>query len=262
MRKNLWKLAGLGGVALMLSSPADAEITCTQTPDCASLGYTKTAAQCPSGGVRCPFNTNLMFCLKNTTAYNFQLTVPTTQYNVVYHDGTNSPAYTYNANKTPIGVVYYVYPKSGGTHGLIMSKEQPILGTYAEAVEYCKNYVVKGTNVGDWRLPDVVELMYMGLIQSQGANTDYYTNLNSKLYTIRRAEILGRSASPNYTGYTSSPDYASSSDFYINQYVYWSVNDSYSSPASTAYTVNLNTYNYVNHYSKTSKYHFRCVMDF
>lgn len=113
----------------MLPFSASADITCTATPDCASLGYSKTAAECPSGGVKCPFNSNLMFCLKNTTAYNFQLQVPTALYNVVYHDGSTSASYSYNANKTPIGIVAYIYPKSGNKHGIIMSREQPIVGS-------------------------------------------------------------------------------------------------------------------------------------
>ena len=136
MVENNWKILLGGALAAMLPFSASAEITCTATPDCASLGYSKTAAECPSGGVKCPFNSNLMFCLKNTTAYNFQLQVPTKLYNVVYHDGSTSTSYSYNANKTPIGIVAYIYPKSGNTHGIIMSREQPIVGTYAEAIEY------------------------------------------------------------------------------------------------------------------------------
>ena len=33
---------------------------CTPTPDCKSLGYTETS--CPDGGVKCPWNTSLMYC--------------------------------------------------------------------------------------------------------------------------------------------------------------------------------------------------------
>lgn len=34
---------------------------CMPAPDCASLGY--TAASCPNGGVKCPFDTSKWFCL-------------------------------------------------------------------------------------------------------------------------------------------------------------------------------------------------------
>ncbi len=40
-------------------SPIYAE-QCTPTPDCKSLGYTETS--CPDGGVKCPWNTSLMYC--------------------------------------------------------------------------------------------------------------------------------------------------------------------------------------------------------
>ena len=33
---------------------------CTPTPDCKTLGYTETS--CPDGGVKCPWNTSLMYC--------------------------------------------------------------------------------------------------------------------------------------------------------------------------------------------------------
>ena len=47
----------------LLPSLAQAE-TCTATPDCKSLGYTETS--CPDGGgVKCPWNTSLLYCGEN-----------------------------------------------------------------------------------------------------------------------------------------------------------------------------------------------------
>lgn len=61
---------GLKGVALTLSlllCAGTAYAACTSAPDCASLGYTKTSSNCPNGGVKCPFNTALMFCAESCT---------------------------------------------------------------------------------------------------------------------------------------------------------------------------------------------------
>ncbi len=47
----------------LLPTLAQAE-TCTATPDCKSLGYTETS--CPDGsGVKCPWNTALLYCGEN-----------------------------------------------------------------------------------------------------------------------------------------------------------------------------------------------------
>jgi hypothetical protein len=264
MVENNWKILLGGALAAMLPFSASAEITCTATPDCASLGYSKTAAECPSGGVKCPFNSNLMFCLKNTTAYNFQLQVPTKLYNVVYHDGSTSTSYSYNANKTPIGIVAYIYPKSGNMHGIIMSREQPIVGTYAEAIEYCNNYSVKGTNVGDWRLPNIMELMWMGSTYSLGKQYFPYDSINSKLALIRWANPLYFSSNWSYNVNSGSPNgtlYGASNASYKG-WEYWSTNDAPAGNSGNAYTHILNSVNNVYQRGKTGYYHFRCVMTF
>lgn len=47
---------------LLLSAflPATVHSVCTAAPDCFTLGY--TAASCPNGGIRCPFDTSKLFC--------------------------------------------------------------------------------------------------------------------------------------------------------------------------------------------------------
>lgn len=260
VEKELKKFLGLSAIALMPFS-AQAAVTCTATPDCATLGYTKTASQCPSGGIKCPFNSNLMFCLKNTTAYNFQLKLPTTLYNVVYHDGSTSASYSYNASKTPIGIVAYLYP-SNKNKGFILSREQPILGTYAEAIEYCSNYSVKGTNVGDWRLPNLQELIWIGYYTSYNKSNSPYSSINSKLASIRWADTLFYSANWSSRTSSSTPNkgYTSSSrSVYVEDY--WSTND-YPPSTTQAYYHRLDSSDYINYASKTNTYHFRCIMDF
>ena len=50
-------------IITLLPTFAHAE-TCTATPDCKSLGYTETS--CPDGsGVKCPWNTALLYCGEN-----------------------------------------------------------------------------------------------------------------------------------------------------------------------------------------------------
>lgn len=48
-------------VCLLLAGTAMAS-DCTPVPDCNALGYTKTAAGCPSGGVKCPWDITKMHC--------------------------------------------------------------------------------------------------------------------------------------------------------------------------------------------------------
>lgn len=178
------------------------DINCTKAPDCATLGYTKTSADCPKGGVKCPFDSNKMFCLKNTTAYDFQITQAVKLYDVVYHDGTTSTN-TAVAGKTPIGLVYHVQDDGTNLHGLIMSLEQPMLGTRQEAVNYCAGYVTKGTNVGDWRLPTLPEMLHMGNEYSLGKLNTKYWDLQKKLAPIYNAAPLTHGA---YAYYVFFPD--------------------------------------------------------
>ena len=261
VEKELKKFLGLSAIALMPFS-AQAAVTCTATPDCATLGYTKTASQCPSGGIKCPFNSNLMFCLKNTTAYNFQLKLPTTLYNVVYHDGSTSASYSYNASKTPIGIVAYLYP-SNKNKGFILSREQPILGTYAEAIEYCSNYSIKGTNVGDWRLPNLQELIWIGYYTSYNKTNNPYNDINRKLASIRWADPLFYSFNAGKYTVSSSPNvmYSNSSTYGYYSNTYWSTND-YPTDTTKAYYHSFSNTDSIGYDSKTGYNHFRCIMDF
>ena len=57
-------LRGMTMLFLLACFPSVSQAeTCTPTPDCKSLGYTETS--CPDGGgVKCPWNTSLMYCCK------------------------------------------------------------------------------------------------------------------------------------------------------------------------------------------------------
>lgn len=198
--------AGLG-LLISVATASAVDVNCTKAPDCATLGYNKTATDCPKGGVKCPFDSNKMFCLKNTAAYDFQITKAVKLYDVVYHDGTTSTS-TSVSGKTPIGIVYYVQPDGKNLHGLIMSLEQPMVGTRQEAIDYCAGYVTKGTNVGDWRLPNVTEMLRMGNEYSQGKLNTKYWDLQKKLAPVYNADPLTHGNKVYYAFYpddTKSP---------------------------------------------------------
>lgn len=119
-------LAGAAPVILWSSAESEAqtsgsEIACTQTPDCSTLGYTKTASQCPDGGIKCPFDGNKMFCVSGESVdYVYQNTLGL--HHVAYSDGTTSASY--NANKLAIGLIYYIHPNGKNDHGWMLSLEQ------------------------------------------------------------------------------------------------------------------------------------------
>lgn len=211
---NIIYYSGLIGLGLWasVSSVKAADVNCTKAPNCATLGYTKTSTDCPKGGVKCPFDSSKMFCLKNTASYNFQITKAVKLYDVVYHDGTTSSA-TSVSGKTPIGVVYHVEPDGTNMHGLIMSLEQPVLGTRQEAIDYCANYVVKGTNVGDWRLPNVTEMLRMTNEYSLGKLNTKFQDIQKKLPAIMYAEPL---VYGNYAYYIYQPGSVYNPKYYAN----------------------------------------------
>ena len=59
----------IGGISLLCTGKAFAAISCTASPDCATLGYTDTAGSC-TNYVACPFNTSKIKCLdKDCSGY-------------------------------------------------------------------------------------------------------------------------------------------------------------------------------------------------
>lgn len=292
--------AGLG-LLISTATASAVDVNCTKAPDCATLGYNKTATDCPKGGVKCPFDSNKMFCLKNTAAYDFQITKAVKLYDVVYHDGTTSTL-TSVSGKTPIGIIYYVQPDGKNLHGLIMSLEQPMVGTRQEAIDYCAGYVTKGTNVGDWRLPNVTEMLRMGNEYSQGKLNTKYWDLQKKLAPVYNADPLkyGNKVfyywAPNYKDLTTSPKYYgtinnstyllhySSNDYadfysYLNgthnsywgyvgstrQPYYWTISDYKNGSTLNHYYILISeSYNNYVNYTSSNKInaHFRCILQF
>lgn len=187
-----------GTIALLMStSSLHAQVTCTATPDCNTLGYNKTAANCPGSSVKCPFNSNWVFCLNGGGGNNFSIKNKVNNLDIVYSDGTT--ASTLNTAKDAIGVALVFETNSGYNHGIIISAHQPPATTWANAVKRCKDYVVKGTSEGDWRLPTFMEMVEInGWETESSTGTNQYANLNNKMKLLPQAEQLGYSYLYNY----------------------------------------------------------------
>ncbi len=197
----------LASVGVMVMSVGMAYAACIPTPSCASLGY-ESSSSC-EGGIKCPFGnawnctltdiknkiTELEKIIEESVGGNKNCAVG----HIYYSDKTCSVSY--DASKTPIGVVFYV---DGQGHGQVMALKS--IGSYkwgptdvdiatltnftdAESASYdlnsCPNtekilaagdkstypaawaaheYKTEGTNAGDWCLP------------AAGVFTSYYNN--------------------------------------------------------------------------------------
>ena len=191
MRKIL-----LASVGVMVMSARMGYAACIPTPSCSSLGY-ESSSSC-EGGIKCPFGnawnctltdiknkiTELEKIIEESVGGNKNCAVG----HIYYSD--KSCSVSYDASKTPIGVVVYV---DGQGHGQVMALQS--IGSYkwgpteidittltnftdAESASYdlnsCPNtekilaagdkstypaawaaheYKTEGTNSGDWCLP-------------------------------------------------------------------------------------------------------------
>ncbi len=77
--------------------------------DCGTLGYTKTADQCPDGYLKCPYG-DTVFC-PNVPICSIG--------DIFYTDNTCVAAANHNSSKTVLGIVVHV--TDGGKHGQIMA---------------------------------------------------------------------------------------------------------------------------------------------
>lgn len=191
-------------LAGVMISPARADVSCTATPDCASLGYNKEAADCPEGGVKCPFNPVKMFCLKKGGGNNFSIKSKVNNLDIIYSDGTNSSSY--NTAKDAIGVAIVTETGTAFNHGYVVSIHQPSAANWTQAVKRCNDYVIKGTSEGDWQLPNLMDVMMInGWETESSTGSNQYAALNAKMKTIPEAEQLGYSNLQNYCN-AGSPD--------------------------------------------------------
>lgn len=185
------------GIGLIIPSTGRADVSCTASPDCSLLGYTKSAADCPGGSVKCPFDQTKLFCLKGGGGNVFAIKNKVNNLDIVYSDGTT--ASTLNTAKDAIGVALVFETNNGYNHGIIVSAHQPPATTWANAVKRCNDFVVKGTSEGDWRLPTLFEMIEInGWETESSTGTNQYANLNNKMKLLPQAEQLGYSYLFNY----------------------------------------------------------------
>lgn len=192
-----YHLALAGVLTVLVSGNSKAgDVNCTAAPDCGTLGYTKTATQCPDGGVRCPFNSDLMFCLKNGGGNDFKIKNKVNDWDIVYSDGTT--ASTYNSGKVPIGVAVVTEKSGSFNHGFIVSTVQPHAATWAEAIRSCQNFAATGTSEGDWELPNIVDWANFGDGNTYNSSSGRFTAFQNKMKLIPYADKLGSSYSAYY----------------------------------------------------------------
>lgn len=264
MNNKFWLGLCLGGLSALSGFAAQA-LECTASPDCAALGYKQTT--CATKGIKCPFDKTKMFCISagaSTTPFKFANVI--NQFDIVYSDGSTKA--TYDPNKTPIGIVAYVHENGKGNHGLVMSLRQPLPQKRDEAIKQCKAFVTKGTQVGDWHVPDMAELMAMSMGDRRGYNSEIIT-YNNQLKIIPGTDAMGYSYARDYFDKFGAynVDYLAGSYlqgapaqtyYWFNSFHFWSVSDS----LTTAYQY-VNNINNPDSPSKANylnfRGHFRCV---
>lgn len=267
MRNNLWIGIWLGGLALLPGSNArSADLQCTASPSCDTLGYKQTS--CSGKGIRCPFDKTKLFCINAGSATTpFKFTNAINQFDIVYSDGSTKS--TYDANKTPIGIITHVHRNGKGDHGLMISLYQPTAQSRDEAAKQCKAYVAKGTQPGDWHLPDIGELATFSIGDRRGFTSEIDT-LNNRLRILPATDRLGWSAAGNYYITYGAYNVDRSSGSYLSgnvpdgygrydNYYMWSSSE-YPN-ATTNWTMYLagNSNQYLTGDYRTYKGQFRCV---
>lgn len=133
-KKNLYG-ASIIALAFSFSGQALAQ-TCSTPPDCKTLGFTKTAADCSGKTIlKCPFNQAQVYCPGSE------------EYSRTYNVGDS-----YLASGIVVGKVYKVdSTKMHGTIVLSASKS----GTKSDAQNYCNNLSLGGMI---WNLPTLKDM--------------------------------------------------------------------------------------------------------
>lgn len=247
MKQNIL-LYGLTAVLLSGISPAHADITCTATPDCTTLGYTKSASDCPNGGVKCPFNNSKMFCLKSG-GVEFSIKNAVQTGDIVYSDGTTAKTYTYSTTKIPIGVALVTETNSAYNHGIIFQLNQPLPKTRDEAVAYCSLYATAGTSEGDWKLPTLYEMMYLMGWETTPSSTDasLFNNINVALQRVPDADAMGWFCSYFYNGVANS-SYPCPNYYYTSKNTATSCSNGYKTVINSSSSTSPNTSGYCGQY--------------
>lgn len=193
-------------LSILLTSTTVYAQTCTPTPDCGTLGYTKTASECGES-VKCPFDTSKVFCVKDLVEF-------CEVGSILYSDKSCSK--TVVSGKKAIGVVFskedqlavaltdlgssLPWSPNGkyedvtalsncGNSATVLAcnpngkdNTSKIVAQYGSttnyAAAYCADYATSGTSKGDWYLPSIGELSLL---------------YNAKSFVNATLGLLGRS---------------------------------------------------------------------
>ncbi len=176
-------LCGLG------SSEVQADMTCTQAPDCASLGYNQTEAECASKpSLKCPFDTSKYYCKKTPVVDGC------TVGSFIYADKSCSS--TYQSSRTLVGIVFDPVKKlavmTPFLSGNVVFRSDLNMPTcsLADAMNNCRTdgkvntRAMLGISQG---VTDLQESIIFGIVKYDSrnvviANRDYGDDLSSQLW--------------------------------------------------------------------------------
>lgn len=172
INKSIVQISSTLGLILTIGTLHAAE--CTQAPDCANLGYTKTASDCSGmASIKCPFDTSKVFCDEKTAKACDKIG------DIAYSDGTCVVKLSkLDPLRQAIGVVVNVSPLT------VISFDENSSINWNDAKSYCDNYSAHGLT--DWRVPDSSELT---IIYS---NTTNLNNVQGSLYQLGKTIFTGK----------------------------------------------------------------------
>ena len=185
MRKSYKRMLQISSAfGLILSVTNSYAIDCTPTPDCVTLGYTKTASDCSGvASIKCPFDTSKVFCDEKTAKACDKIG------DIAYSDGTCVVKLSkLDPLRQAIGVVVNVSPLT-----VISFDENHSINSinWYDAESYCDNYSAHGLT--DWRLPTSSELT---IIYS---NTTNLNNVQGSLNQLGKPVFTGKYWDSSFT---------------------------------------------------------------
>ncbi len=164
---NLKKQSLLTSLILLTSTQVQADISCTASPDCASLGYSQTAAECNGKrAIKCPFDSTKMFCQKTPVIEGCTIG------SYLYTDKSCSA--TLDTTRTVVGIVFdpvkklAVISNSGKISEPVNSSIVNWHRTFSSDIEYCSPATAL-TNCGTDGKENTKKLRYYPEISSEGA---------------------------------------------------------------------------------------------
>ena len=218
MKQNLNMV--MTGLCLLTAGEALAA-ACATPPDCASLGYTMTTADCSGlNTIKCPSDPAKVWCDKPTED---GLRIG----DILYSDKTTSPALV--SGKTPIGIVIdaigriavsleektleWAKAKSSCIRAAISSGEgswnrtkiiYDVCSSNAPAAEFCYTHKTEGTQEGDWAIPAMNDFSKIMGNCKEAKWKDCLSVINQNLNKMNKPKLEGFWTSTPVTEYGSN----------------------------------------------------------